>query len=126
VFVGNLPSGTHEAMLRAAFGQFGTVLQVAFLPAQFWNQPPTAMVGFADESQAGAAINNMNGKFRFDPSQEPIVVLSQPPGGTQMAMARPGGYDGAGGFGAAGRAARSRDALQGRGGEHRCAHAGGR
>ena len=74
LFVGTLPRGADEAMLRPVFAAFGEITEIFFPPSNSRTGQQCAFVTYADASSCGAAIAALHGQHRFAPTDEPIVV----------------------------------------------------
>lgn len=89
IYIGNLPYSTTEADLEGMFGEFGEIKKVNVITdRQTGRSKGFAFIGFAEASQASAAVDKMNG---YDMGGRPIRV--------NIAEDRRGGEGGGGGRG---------------------------
>lgn len=100
IYVGNLPFSASEDDLRQAFGKYGSVGEVNLIRDQFSGRlRGFGFVEMADSTQAGAAIEALNGS---DLGGRPITVNEARPraergdGGGGGRGGRPGGGGGGG------------------------------
>ena len=66
--VGNLPTGTSEDSLQAAFSRFGEINQILIAPEVTFETSTalkTALIEFKDIRHAEQAVNDMNDCFFF-------------------------------------------------------------
>jgi RNA recognition motif-containing protein len=62
IYIGNLPYTTTEADLEGLFGEFGEIKKVNVITdRQTGRSKGFAFIGFAEDSQASAAVDKMNG-----------------------------------------------------------------
>ncbi len=112
IYIGNLPYTTTEADLEAMFGQFGEIKKVNVITdRQTGRSKGFAFVGFADASQAKAAVDKMNGHELAGRAIRVNIAEDR----------RTGGGGGGGGGGG-----RDRDDRGGRGGRDDRSGSGGR
>lgn len=108
IFVGNLPFGTTQDALKAAFSQFGEITD-CYVPTdnQTGRLKPFGFVTFQENAGATAAIEGMNGKpLPGDDQERPLTVNlarpkeARPAGGFGGGNRSGGGYQGGnrGGF----------------------------
>lgn len=94
LFVGNLPWATTEEELRALFGEHGEVVDCKLITDRATGRSKgIAFVEFAEESQANAAIEALNGFSMND--REIVVNVARP----QAPRENRGGFGGGGGGG---------------------------
>ncbi|KAL1525150.1 hypothetical protein AB1Y20_020021 [Prymnesium parvum] len=74
LFVGSLPGYCDESMLLTIFAPFGEVSEIFFLPNNSKTGQRCAFVRYTALSSSLAAVQALNGKFRFTPEDERIVV----------------------------------------------------
>lgn len=78
LFVGNLSFGTTKETVESVFSEYGEVTDVFMLTDKVTRRPRgIAFVTFAEESQAQAAIEGLNGKELE--GRDLIVNVSRPP-----------------------------------------------
>lgn len=99
IYVGNLSFQTQDQGIRDAFGQYGTVDEVAIVTdRETGRSRGFAFVSMADDSQAQAAIGALNGKELDGRTLTVNEARPKPAGGGGFR----GGRGGGGGFGGKG------------------------
>lgn len=74
LFVGGLPGYCDESTIRPLFSQFGELTEVFFLPNNSKTGQRCAFVRYTSWHSAQAAVEALNGRHRFGPGEDPIVV----------------------------------------------------
>lgn len=93
LFIGNLPWSATEEELRGLFGEHGEVVDCKLITDRATGRSKgIAFVEFAEESQAEAAIQALNG-YSFN-DREIVVNVARPQAPREN---RPGGFGGGGG-----------------------------
>lgn len=80
LFVGNLPFNATEAEIWSLFSAFGQVIEVVFLGnGKSRSGQACAFVRFADHDSAISAVNNLDARVPFRPSEDPTLLLQVRP-----------------------------------------------
>jgi len=75
LFVGQVPSGTTEDVIRQIFGQYGTITEITILKDRLTgNHKGCAFVTFTDQKDAETAIEGTNDKIKLPMANRELIV----------------------------------------------------